>query len=87
MPGRYRAALEMAAYPDGRGLPMLPAKEHHGFPDGWLPSPSTFSGTAPGARTEGTTITPSVICHASSPSRSPRWSPSAAYMRSDCEYR
>ncbi|SNS73451.1 LLM class flavin-dependent oxidoreductase [Actinacidiphila glaucinigra] len=46
---RYRAALEMAAYADEHGVATLQTEEHHGSPDGWLPSPLTFAGAALGA--------------------------------------
>ncbi|MDX3097326.1 LLM class flavin-dependent oxidoreductase [Streptomyces sp. ME19-03-3] len=46
---RYRAALEMAAYADEQGVDTLQTEEHHGSPDGWLPSPLTFAGAVLGA--------------------------------------
>ncbi|NGO67114.1 LLM class flavin-dependent oxidoreductase [Streptomyces boncukensis] len=41
---RYRAALDMAAYADEQGLTSLVVEEHHGSPDGWLPSPLPLAG-------------------------------------------
>ena len=38
---RYRAALEMAAYADTRGVTTVQTEEHHGVDDNWLPSPSS----------------------------------------------
>ncbi|MGW3245988.1 LLM class flavin-dependent oxidoreductase [Streptomyces sp. NPDC001070] len=46
---RYRAALEMAAYADEHGVATLQTEEHHGSPDGWLPSPIAFAGAVLGA--------------------------------------
>lgn len=46
---RYRAALEMAAYADEHGVATVQTEEHHGSPDGWLPSPLTFAGAVLGA--------------------------------------
>lgn len=36
---RYRAALEMAEWADRLGCAMIGVSEHHGSPDGYLPSP------------------------------------------------
>ncbi|MER7695535.1 LLM class flavin-dependent oxidoreductase [Streptomyces sp. NPDC096095] len=46
---RYRAALEMAAYADERGVDTVQTEEHHGVADSWLPSPFTFAGAVFGA--------------------------------------
>lgn len=41
---RYRAALEMAAYADDRGVSTVQTEEHHGAENNWLPSPFAFAG-------------------------------------------
>ncbi|MFI9821920.1 LLM class flavin-dependent oxidoreductase [Streptomyces sp. NPDC052013] len=46
---RYRAALEMAAYADDRGITTVQTEEHHGVPDNWLPAPFAFAGAVLGA--------------------------------------
>ncbi|MDJ0341708.1 LLM class flavin-dependent oxidoreductase [Streptomyces sp. H10-C2] len=46
---RYKAALEMAAYADDRGVGTIQTEEHHGAANGWLPSPLTFAGAVFGA--------------------------------------
>ncbi|WP_328309084.1 LLM class flavin-dependent oxidoreductase [Streptomyces sp. NBC_00442] len=46
---RYRAALEMAAYADDRGVDTVQTEEHHGTDNNWLPSPFTFAGAVFGA--------------------------------------
>ncbi|RCH64664.1 LLM class flavin-dependent oxidoreductase [Streptomyces sp. SDr-06] len=46
---RYRAALEMAAYADDRGVDTVQTEEHHGADNNWLPSPFTFAGAVFGA--------------------------------------
>ncbi|WP_436977297.1 LLM class flavin-dependent oxidoreductase [Streptomyces sp. H28] len=46
---RCRAALEMAAYADDRGITTVQTEEHHGAVDNWLPSPFVFAGAALGA--------------------------------------
>ncbi|WP_434597107.1 LLM class flavin-dependent oxidoreductase [Streptomyces sp. A5-4] len=46
---RYRAALEMAAYADDRGIATVQTEEHHGAANGWLPSPFVFAGAVFGA--------------------------------------
>ncbi|MER6627796.1 LLM class flavin-dependent oxidoreductase [Streptomyces sp. NPDC000987] len=46
---RYRAALEMAAYADARGIDTVQTEEHHGVADNWLPSPFAFAGAVFGA--------------------------------------
>lgn len=48
---RYRAALDMAAYADEKGVTSAIVEEHHGSPDGWLPAPLTLAGLLLG-RTE-----------------------------------
>ena len=39
----YRAALEMAAYADGRGVDVLGLSEHHSTDDGYLSAPLTVA--------------------------------------------
>lgn len=39
---RYAAALDMAAWADGLGALSIAVSEHHGSPDGYLPSPITM---------------------------------------------
>ena len=39
---RYAAALEMAEWADARGCVAIAVSEHHGSPDGYLPSPLTM---------------------------------------------
>ncbi len=39
MVDRYSAALDMAAWADGLGCVSIAVSEHHGSPDGYLPSP------------------------------------------------
>ncbi|GAA2457377.1 LLM class flavin-dependent oxidoreductase [Streptomyces mauvecolor] len=46
---RYRAALEMAAYADDRGIDTVQTEEHHGTDNNWLPSPFAFAGAVFGA--------------------------------------
>ncbi|MEV8019253.1 LLM class flavin-dependent oxidoreductase [Streptomyces sp. NPDC086554] len=46
---RYKAALEMAAYADDRGISTVQTEEHHGVANNWLPSPFTFAGAVFGA--------------------------------------
>ncbi|MBO1335920.1 LLM class flavin-dependent oxidoreductase [Streptomyces sp. VRA16 Mangrove soil] len=46
---RYRAAVEMAAYADERGIDTVQTEEHHGVANNWLPSPFTFAGAVFGA--------------------------------------
>ncbi|MGG8408461.1 LLM class flavin-dependent oxidoreductase [Streptomyces sp. 12297] len=46
---RYRAAVEMAAYADDRGIDTVQTEEHHGAADNWLPSPFAFAGAVFGA--------------------------------------
>lgn len=46
---RYKAALEMAAYADDRGISTVQTEEHHGVGNNWLPSPFTFAGAVFGA--------------------------------------
>ena len=48
---RYAAALEMAAWADRTGFVTLTLSEHHGSPDGYLPSPLPMA-AAVAARTE-----------------------------------
>ena len=43
-PELYRAALEMAAWGDERGLLSVVISEHHGSEDGYLPSPLVLAG-------------------------------------------
>ncbi|MCX4587680.1 LLM class flavin-dependent oxidoreductase [Streptomyces sp. NBC_01481] len=46
---RYRAALEMAAYADDRGIDTIQTEEHHGAGNNWLPSPFVFAGAVLGS--------------------------------------
>jgi alkanesulfonate monooxygenase SsuD/methylene tetrahydromethanopterin reductase-like flavin-dependent oxidoreductase (luciferase family) len=46
----YHEAIEMCAWADARGCPRVVVSEHHGSPDGYLPSPFVF-GAAVAART------------------------------------
>ena len=57
---RYKAALEMAAYADDRGMTLVQTEEHHGAADNWLPSPFVFAGAVLGA-TRKITVTVSAI--------------------------
>ncbi|MBT2509622.1 LLM class flavin-dependent oxidoreductase [Streptomyces sp. ISL-98] len=57
---RYRAALEMAAYADDRGIDTVQTEEHHGAANGWLPSPFVFAGSVFGA-TRRISVTVSAI--------------------------
>lgn len=52
---RYRAALDMAEWADHAGFVSLTLSEHHGSPDGYLPSPLVMA-AAVAARTERITI-------------------------------
>ncbi|OKK06760.1 luciferase [Streptomyces sp. CB03234] len=55
--GRYRAALEMAAYADRIGVDTVQTEEHHGAANNWLPSPLVFAGAVFGAtRRIGVTV-------------------------------
>lgn len=52
----YRAALDMAAWADGLGSPVnVMFSQHHGSPDGYLPSPLILAAGA-AARTTGASI-------------------------------
>lgn len=51
----YHAALEMAAYADGRGVDVIGLSEHHDTEDGYLSAPLTMA-TAIAARTSKATI-------------------------------
>ncbi|WP_407549736.1 LLM class flavin-dependent oxidoreductase [Streptomyces sp. Pv4-95] len=54
---RYRAAVEMAAFADDRGVSMIQTEEHHATGNGWMPSPLTFAGAVFGAtRRIGVTV-------------------------------
>ncbi|NEB81646.1 LLM class flavin-dependent oxidoreductase [Streptomyces sp. SID14478] len=46
---RYKAAVEMAAYADDRGIDTVQTEEHHGVANNWLSSPFTFAGAVFGA--------------------------------------
>lgn len=48
---RYAAALDMAEWADRHGFAIVTLSEHHGSPDGYLPSPLTFA-AAVAARTQ-----------------------------------
>ena len=50
-PALYRAALEQCAWADRLGFAMVTLSEHHGSPDGYLPSPMVMA-AAIAARTE-----------------------------------
>jgi alkanesulfonate monooxygenase SsuD/methylene tetrahydromethanopterin reductase-like flavin-dependent oxidoreductase (luciferase family) len=52
---RYAAALDMAEWADRMGFVSLTLSEHHGSPDGYLPSPLPMA-AAVAARTERITI-------------------------------
>ena len=39
MADRYQAAIDMAAWSDRLGCMSIAVSEHHGSPDGYLPSP------------------------------------------------
>jgi alkanesulfonate monooxygenase SsuD/methylene tetrahydromethanopterin reductase-like flavin-dependent oxidoreductase (luciferase family) len=56
----YRAALDQSAWADELGFDVVGIGEHHGSPDGYLPSPLTFA-AAVAARTRRITIRPSVL--------------------------
>jgi len=53
MADRYAAALEMAGWADRLGCVSIAISEHHGSPDGYLPSPLTMA-AALAARTTNT---------------------------------
>ncbi|MEV7195113.1 LLM class flavin-dependent oxidoreductase [Streptomyces sp. NPDC093510] len=57
---RYRAALEMAAYADDRGISTVQTEEHHGAENNWISSPFTFAGAVFGA-TRRITVTVSAV--------------------------
>ncbi|MEV6396490.1 LLM class flavin-dependent oxidoreductase [Streptomyces sp. NPDC051907] len=57
---RYRAALEMAAYADDRGVDTVQTEEHHGAGNNWLPSPFVFAGAVLGS-TRRISVTVSAI--------------------------
>ncbi|WP_128380936.1 LLM class flavin-dependent oxidoreductase [Streptomyces cavernae] len=46
---RYRAAVEMAAYADDRGITTVQTEEHHGVANNWLPSPFALAAAVFGA--------------------------------------
>lgn len=52
---RYAAALDMAAWADERGFMLVSLSEHHGSPDGYLPSPLPMA-AAIAARTQDIAI-------------------------------
>jgi alkanesulfonate monooxygenase SsuD/methylene tetrahydromethanopterin reductase-like flavin-dependent oxidoreductase (luciferase family) len=56
----YRAALDMAAWGEGRGAVTAIVCEHHGLADGYLPAPMTLA-TALAARTTTLPITVAVV--------------------------
>src|ERR1700761_8422980 len=47
----YKAAIEMAVWADARGFDTVQFSEHHGSPDGYLPSPIVLA-AAVAARTK-----------------------------------
>jgi alkanesulfonate monooxygenase SsuD/methylene tetrahydromethanopterin reductase-like flavin-dependent oxidoreductase (luciferase family) len=51
MTDRYRAALDMCEWADGLGFVVIAISEHHGSPDGYLPSPLPMA-AAIAARTQ-----------------------------------
>ncbi len=53
----YRAAIDMAAWADTRGCASIVVSEHHGSPDGYLPSPFLLAA----AMAAATTNSPIVI--------------------------
>ena len=55
MTDRYRAALDMCEWADGLGFVVIVVSEHHGSPDGYLPSPLPMA-AAIAARTENARI-------------------------------
>ncbi|MFD7663321.1 LLM class flavin-dependent oxidoreductase [Streptomyces sp. NPDC059788] len=57
---RYRAAVEMAAYADDRGLTTVQTEEHHATTNGWMPAPLAFAGAVLGA-TRRITVTVSAL--------------------------
>ncbi|WBO63607.1 LLM class flavin-dependent oxidoreductase [Streptomyces camelliae] len=57
---RYRAAVEMAAYADERGISTVQTEEHHGAANNWLPSPFAFAGAVFGA-TRNIAVTVSAV--------------------------
>lgn len=57
---RYRAAVEMAAYADDRGVDTVQTEEHHGAADNWIPSPFVFAGAVLGS-TRRISVTVSAI--------------------------
>lgn len=60
MTDRYRAGLDMAEWADQHGFISLVLSEHHGSPDGYLPSPLTMA-AAVAARTERIRLTISAV--------------------------
>ena len=44
----YQACLDQAAWADEQGLDMVVLSEHHGVPDGFMPSPLTLAGAVAG---------------------------------------
>ena len=42
-PALYRAALEQCEWADRLGFAMVTLSEHHGSPDGYLPSPMVMA--------------------------------------------
>ncbi|MCQ4079528.1 LLM class flavin-dependent oxidoreductase [Streptomyces sp. RB6PN25] len=57
---RYRAAVEMAAFADERGITTVQTEEHHATDNGWMPSPLAFAGAVFGA-TRRITVTVSAL--------------------------
>lgn len=59
-PEVYAAALDMVAWADERGFARVSFGEHHGSPDGYLPSPLVFA-AAVGARTRSLRVRCSTV--------------------------
>lgn len=58
--GRYRAAIDMAAFADQAGFAVVNVEEHHDVPIGWLPSPLMLAGMI-ASRTENIRIRGSAV--------------------------
>ncbi len=87
MADRYRAALDMAEWADGLGAVAITLSEHHGSPDGYLPSALTMA-AAMAARTKHARLMIAAVV--APPPRPPsgwprrrRWSTSSVVAASD----